>query len=312
MKVKKCVRKWQFKPIFVTKWFGIPSERIKMKHFKNIYKLLQRLILHASKWRYGTSGVCHSCGYFTFFLYSKDIARRLTLLVSLWNLSGPFQRELVERENYFCCCCSANFRKRALAQTVLDLLDMDDNVALSRHLSHNEQFSMYESSGYNVFSSEKIQQSDRYVVSEYYPDKEFGIVNNGVRNENLERLTFPDNHFDVVITSEVLEHVAKFDDALQEIRRVLKPGGYHVFTVPVDWELPASRERVTIDANGPVHVLPPIFHGDTIRDEGILVFRDFGSDVLDVLTRDGFACHKRQFKTPSHEETFVYFARKIS
>lgn len=283
-----------------------------MKRFKIVYKLFLRLVVHAFSWRYGTSGVCPSCGYFNAFLYSRDFARRLSQQVSTWNLSETFQRELVERENYFCCCCSANYRKRALAQTVLDLLDMDDNEALSRHLSLDNRFSIYETSFYNVFSSKKIQYSPQYVVSEYFPDQGFGIEIKGVWNENLEALSFTDNQFDVVITSEVLEHVANLDAALQEIKRVLKPGGYHVFTVPVDRNLPHSRVRVTIDSHGLTNVLPQIFHGDTIRDEGIVVFRDFGSDVIDFMSRDGFVCQWRQFLTPLGEETYVFFARKTA
>ena len=51
-------------------------------------------------------------------------------------------------------------------------------------------------------------------------------------NQNLEQLTFSDNSFDIVITSDVMEHVRLDDRAHQEIRRVLKPGGVYLFTVP--------------------------------------------------------------------------------
>nr|QQZ49013.1 class I SAM-dependent methyltransferase [Phenylobacterium glaciei] len=46
------------------------------------------------------------------------------------------------------------------------------------------------------------------------------------------RLPFADAAFDVVICSEVLEHLHEYDRALAEIRRVLKPGGRFVPTVP--------------------------------------------------------------------------------
>jgi SAM-dependent methyltransferase len=49
------------------------------------------------------------------------------------------------------------------------------------------------------------------------------------------RLPFGDGAFDAVICSEVLEHLVEYKDALAEIRRVLKPGGAFVPTIPRAW-----------------------------------------------------------------------------
>lgn len=48
-------------------------------------------------------------------------------------------------------------------------------------------------------------------------------------------LPFADNTFDGVICSEVLEHLHEYNDALAEIRRVLKPDGIFAATVPHAW-----------------------------------------------------------------------------
>ena len=45
-------------------------------------------------------------------------------------------------------------------------------------------------------------------------------------------LPFPDTSFDSVLLDNVLEHIAKPDPLLKEIRRVLKPGGNLVIGVP--------------------------------------------------------------------------------
>lgn len=47
-----------------------------------------------------------------------------------------------------------------------------------------------------------------------------------------EAMPFPDNTFDTVLMIEVIEHVEGDDQALREIRRVLKPGGVLVMTTP--------------------------------------------------------------------------------
>lgn len=45
-------------------------------------------------------------------------------------------------------------------------------------------------------------------------------------------MPFEDESFDVVISTEVLEHVPNPDSYLREVKRVLKPGGMFFFTVP--------------------------------------------------------------------------------
>jgi SAM-dependent methyltransferase len=50
------------------------------------------------------------------------------------------------------------------------------------------------------------------------------------------RLPFPDESFDSVLCNQVLEHVFTPEDFLSEIRRVLKPGGKLLLTVPFVWD----------------------------------------------------------------------------
>ncbi|MFB9566756.1 class I SAM-dependent methyltransferase [Saccharopolyspora hordei] len=48
-------------------------------------------------------------------------------------------------------------------------------------------------------------------------------------------LPFPDGHFDVVIASEIMEHIPEDEKAMREMVRVVKPGGRVVVTVPRAW-----------------------------------------------------------------------------
>jgi SAM-dependent methyltransferase len=52
---------------------------------------------------------------------------------------------------------------------------------------------------------------------------------------NATRLPFANGSFDVVIASEVMEHIPADEMALEEFRRVLKPGGRLAVSVPRTW-----------------------------------------------------------------------------
>ena len=54
-------------------------------------------------------------------------------------------------------------------------------------------------------------------------------------NATALQLPFSDASFDVVVASEVLEHIVDDEVALREIARVTKPGGTVVVTVPRRW-----------------------------------------------------------------------------
>lgn len=45
---------------------------------------------------------------------------------------------------------------------------------------------------------------------------------------------FPNDSFDLVVCSEVLEHVEQWESIIENIRRVVKPKGYLILTVPND------------------------------------------------------------------------------
>ena len=48
-------------------------------------------------------------------------------------------------------------------------------------------------------------------------------------------LPFQNNSLDLVVCSEVLEHLHHYNDAVKEIHRVLKPGGKFYASVPASW-----------------------------------------------------------------------------
>ncbi len=111
----------------------------------------------------------------------------------------------------------------------------------------------------------------------------------GIRNESLTGLTFADGSLDCILCLEVLEHIPRYEQALRECARTLRPGGALVFTVPFMLGTQATLIRAREDEAGNIlHIEPPEYHGDPLKTEGCLCFYHFGWDLLDRLRELGF------------------------
>jgi SAM-dependent methyltransferase len=71
-----------------------------------------------------------------------------------------------------------------------------------------------------------------FQFSEYFGPPAGGVEVDGVRNEDVQKLSFGDAMFDLVSSTEVFEHVPNYMAGFAEVARVLRPGGWFVFTVP--------------------------------------------------------------------------------
>lgn len=102
----------------------------------------------------------------------------------------------------------------------------------------------------------------------------------GVRSFSLAlgdalRLPFPDHSFNLVICSEVLEHVGPYHQVLAEIRRVLKPGGTLAASVPrfwPEWICWALSEEYHAEEGGHLRIFRA---GELNRDIEALGFRRY-------------------------------------
>ena len=73
---------------------------------------------------------------------------------------------------------------------------------------------------------------------------------------DLQNLPFPDSTYDLVFASHVLEHIPNDKKAIQEIRRILKPGGIAILPVPlvtestIEYPEPNPHESYHVRAPG--------------------------------------------------------------
>jgi SAM-dependent methyltransferase len=113
-----------------------------------------------------------------------------------------------------------------------------------------------------------------------------GTVLDGVRHEDVQALSFADACFDLCTCTEVLEHVADDRAAFANLWRVLRPGGWLLFTVPIAG--PTTLERARLRGGRREDILPPAWHLDPATGHPALVFRDYGTDVAARLEAAGF------------------------
>jgi SAM-dependent methyltransferase len=188
------------------------------------------------------------------------------------------------RESGLCSACGSFNRQRQVAFVLRRTID----VPMTGALRLPDGFGIYNTEARGSVHT-ALRKHSGYVCSEFFgPEHVPGATVRGVRNEDLQRLTFPDRTFDIVLSSDVLEHVPDPYKAHHEILRVLKPGGSHIFTVPHGPLRDAARAKIV---NGQmVYLAEKQFHGDPLRpEEGAFVWTDFGrQDMLPTLEAMGF------------------------
>jgi SAM-dependent methyltransferase len=108
-----------------------------------------------------------------------------------------------------------------------------------------------------------------------------------VRHEDMQRLSFKAETFDLVVHSDVLEHIPDPYQGMMEIHRVLRPGGKCVFACPI-YSVMDHRKRAEILEGNLIFLDGPCFHGDPLREHGVPVFYEFGLSLIHDLKRLGF------------------------
>lgn len=139
---------------------------------------------------------------------------------------------------------------------------------------------------------------------------------------DAERLPFPDNAFDAVYSVGVLHHTPHFDRAIDEIHRVLKPGGtlilmlYHSFT-PLWVILRTVRGGLRIPVLGPRlrrRLLNRLRNREDASD-GTALLELIGSPIIDTYTlrglRRGFARRFRVLESDTHRVGFDQMIRVL-
>ena len=193
------------------------------------------------------------------------------------------------RETYQCLVCRASMRERILAEAILFVFAKGAFNNLNALIQSNEldDLKIYEpgvSGAYRKYFAGLLH----YTNSWFYDSKDAEPGEDMPPHQDIMSLTFSDDLFDLVITSDIFEHIRKPWTAFSEIYRVLKPDGQHIFSIPALAPMPASSvARVDTSGHEDTHVLPPRYHGNG-KGGRSLVYTDFGADLFSELNHLGF------------------------
>lgn len=255
---------------------------------------------------------CKVCGEFRPMLYRRRVIP--PRLAELWGLSPRVSEALARKESCDCAGCGAKLRARRLAEVILQIYQVDRPPAPVRSLAAWATLPPIQRLRIAEINRiegvhEQLAPLPGFRPSEFEPGMRPGELVRGVRSEDLVQLTYDDEAFDLVLTSETLEHVPDLNSALREICRVLVPGGRHIFTIPLLPGVASTYARAVLRPEGSLdHRATAICHPG--GDVGYPVFTEFGADVPDIFARAGFEVTVHFGPTSEDDLTQVYVCRK--
>lgn len=190
------------------------------------------------------------------------------------------------RERMICEHCRLNNRIRFISTFTRELIndlakDQTKSLDIYCHENITTFFKLIEkehSKKHNVSGSEYLGH-----------DKSNGYYYSGIRHEDIQKSSFNNESFDLIISQDVLEHVPSLEKSLKEVYRTLKVGGLFLFSIPFDLNIKKTQSRaILLEDNTIEYIDPPVYHGNPVDTKGSLVFHDFGTDLFDIIKSIGF------------------------
>lgn len=204
---------------------------------------------------------CTCCG-------SKDLVANKVLwpaLVQEWGLS-EYETQYIDRQQGLQCrACGSNLRSMALALAVCRCYGYRGTFRQFVKQFKTRRLRILEINEAGTLT-QFLSKLPRHHIGKY-------------PQLDMTRMPYADGSYELVIHSDTLEHVQQPVVALAECHRVLAPGGYCVFTVPM------IVDRMTRSRSG----LPPSFHGHPDeRSPDFAVQTEYGCDAWKHLVLAGF------------------------
>lgn len=185
------------------------------KNLRRIYKVIISDRLKQLERFVNTSGSKHKCNIcgssFGHFIKYQGGNRNIPEFRKKLDLVDS------DRDNFGCPCCPSYDRERHLFM-FFDALDLWEKVKSSRILHFAPE--------YHFSARIKSLNPKEYIMADYNPRKK------EVQKVDATNIPFEKNSFDWVICNHVLEHIIDYRKAMEEIYRLLVPGGIAILQTP--------------------------------------------------------------------------------
>lgn len=187
-------------------------------------------------------------------------------LITAWKLSAIEVNYINRQQGLFCVKCRVNLRAMALAKAIMTCFNYQGLFYHFANSSIANDISVLEVNTAGQLTK-FLSNIDGHTLIQY-PEVD------------MMSLNYPENSFQMVIHSDTLEHIEYPVAGLKECQRVLKPGGFCCFTVPI------LVSKLSVNRRG----MPPSYHGmnGEARDD-YLVWTEFGSDIWQYVLESGFS-----------------------
>ena len=174
-----------------------------------------------------------------------------------------------------CLGCGANLVTLTVPQAIRDI--------------GGEVGDAYELSCYGATFDWLKRNARSLSFSEFRPDMPLGANIDGIRNEDVTRLTFAGASFDVVTSNGVMEHVPDDRAGYAQIARVLRPGGRMYMTVPL-YDTAATVHLASLTPAGVEWHGPEEYHDSRLGGPRSVVtfWRHSYADICDRVAACGF------------------------
>jgi SAM-dependent methyltransferase len=191
-----------------------------------------------------------------------------TGLIDEWGLSRDEAAYINRQQGFSCLQCGSSLRSMTLAYALTQIYQQAFDEFLRSNI---EVLELNEAGHLNQF----LKTMPHHQLAEY---PEVDIMD----------LPYADNSYDLVIHSDTMEHVPDPVAGYRESLRVLKPGGFTAFTIPlVVGRLSKKRGK------------QPSYHGSPGNKE-YLVQTEYGADMWTQLFEAGFReCRLISIEYPS-------------
>ena len=235
-------------------------------------------------------------------IFNKDRGRKgfyLNIIKSV--LRTINLKEIRLHLNIKCSLCNSplilqlgrNIEKIRCLNCMATPIHMGMGIVLKELVSDIKSIKIYELSAHGAYFNFLKKNVNELTFSEYFDDTESTDQNDKIQHQDIHNLTYIDESFDIVSSTALFEHVVDDKKAFSEIKRVLKPSGFMIHSLPISNQL-KTIERAKMVNGKTIHLEEPKYHDDiALRGlDSCLVYRDFGIDIVERIKSIGFTSVK--------------------